>query len=205
MGEGLRVAIALVSSALGGTAAAITRYLASGADPIEMAILRWGIGFLCLLPSALLLKVKWPERRDWAAVAALGVCFFGLFFILYNLAMSYTTAARASLALATLPLHTMVVAALLRAERLTARTLILPLYHSMSEPEQESVAIALRECLARPPAGVRGARGSAEAGPVCRPPGVLSGTSTRPRRERRTSSRAAGPSPLTRPGRHGPS
>jgi drug/metabolite transporter (DMT)-like permease len=121
MAEGLGVAIALVSSALGGTAAAITRYLASGADPIEMAILRWGIGFLCLLPSALLLKVKWPERRDWAAVAALGVCFFGLFFILYNLAMSYTTAARASLALATLPLHTMVVAALLGAERLTAR------------------------------------------------------------------------------------
>jgi drug/metabolite transporter (DMT)-like permease len=121
MGEGTGVAIALVSSALGGTAAAITRYLAASADPIEMAILRWGIGFLCLLPSALLLKVKWPERRDWTAVAALGVCFFGLFFILYNMAMSYTTAARASLALATLPLHTMVVAALLGAERLTAR------------------------------------------------------------------------------------
>jgi hypothetical protein len=47
MGEAMGVAIALVSSALGGTAAAITRYLASGADPIEMAILRWGIGFLC--------------------------------------------------------------------------------------------------------------------------------------------------------------
>jgi drug/metabolite transporter (DMT)-like permease len=119
--EGTGVAIALVSSALGGTAAAITRYLAAGADPVEMAILRWGIGFLCLLPSALALQVKWPERRDWAAVAALGVCFFGLFFILYNLAMAYTTAARASLALATLPLHTMVVAALLGAERLTAR------------------------------------------------------------------------------------
>ena len=109
MGEGVGVAIALVSSALGGTAAAITRYLASGADPIEMAVLRWGIGFVCLLPSALLLKVKWPERRDWAGVIALGLCFFGLFFVLYNIAMSYTTAARASLALATLPLHTMVV------------------------------------------------------------------------------------------------
>jgi drug/metabolite transporter (DMT)-like permease len=120
-GEGAGVAIALVSSALGGTAAAITRYLAAGADPVEMAILRWGIGFLCLLPSALFLKVKWPERGDWAAVAALGACFFGLFFVLYNIAIGYTTAARASLALATLPLHTMVVAALLGAERLTAR------------------------------------------------------------------------------------
>ena len=34
-----------------------------------------------------------------------------MFFVLYNIAMSYTTAARASLALATLPLHTMVVGA----------------------------------------------------------------------------------------------
>jgi len=49
------------------------------------------------------------------------VCFFGLFFILYNIAVSYTTAARASLALSTLPLQTMVVGALLGIEPLTAR------------------------------------------------------------------------------------
>jgi drug/metabolite transporter (DMT)-like permease len=57
-------------------------------------------------------------------VALLGICFFGLFFILYNIAVSYTTAARASLALATLPLHTMVVGAILGVERLTARKVI---------------------------------------------------------------------------------
>ena len=114
MGEWVGVAIALVSSCLGGTAAAITRYLAGNTDPITLAILRWGIGFCCVLPVALLLKARWPQRRDWPAVAALGFCFFGLFFVLYNIAMSYTTAARASLALATLPLHTMVVGALAR-------------------------------------------------------------------------------------------
>ena len=121
MNEWAGVAIALVSSSLGGTAAAITRYLAGNTDPITLAILRWGIGFLCVLPAALLLKAKWPQRRDWPGVAALGFCFFGVFFVLYNIAMSYTTAARASLALATLPLHTMVVAALLRIEPLTMR------------------------------------------------------------------------------------
>ncbi|MGL9617199.1 DMT family transporter [Bradyrhizobium sp. U531] len=124
MGEWLGVAIALVSSGLGGTAAAITRYLVGGADPILLAILRWGIGFLCLLPCALLLRVRWPQPRDWPAVAGLGIAFFGLFFILYNIAVSYTTAARASLALATLPLHTMVVGAILGVERLTARKII---------------------------------------------------------------------------------
>jgi drug/metabolite transporter (DMT)-like permease len=51
----------------------------------------------------------------------LGLCFFGLFFVLYNIAIGFTTAARASLALATLPLHTMVVGALLGIEPLTLR------------------------------------------------------------------------------------
>ena len=121
MGEWIGVAIALVSSCLGGSAAAITRYLVGNADPITLAILRWGIGFACLLPTALLLGVRWPQRNDWLAVSLLGICFFGLFFILYNIAIGFTTAARASLALATLPLHTMVVGALLGIEPLTKR------------------------------------------------------------------------------------
>lgn len=121
MSEWLGVLIAVVSSALGGTAAAITRYLVGSADPITLAILRWGIGVLCVLPTALFLRVRWPQRSDWLAVAVLGICFFGLFFVLYNIAVSYTTAARASLALSTLPLQTMVVGALLGTEPLTKR------------------------------------------------------------------------------------
>jgi drug/metabolite transporter (DMT)-like permease len=124
LSEWIGVSIALVSSCLGGSAAAITRYLVGNADPVTLAILRWGIGFACLLPTALLLGVRWPPRSDLPAVAALGLCFFGLFFVLYNIAIGYTTAARASLALATLPLHTMVVGALLGIEPLTRRKTI---------------------------------------------------------------------------------
>lgn len=121
MSEWMGVLIAVASSSLGGTAAAVTRYLVGNADPLTLAILRWGIGFLCVLPVAFLLGVKWPQRRDWPGVVALGVCFFGLFFILYNIAMGYTTAARASLALSTLPLLTMIVGALLGVEKMTRR------------------------------------------------------------------------------------
>ncbi len=121
MNERLGVLIAIVSSGLGGTAAAVTRYLVGNADALTLAILRWGIGFLVVLPVALLLRARWPRRADWPAVAALGLCFFGLFFVLYNVAVSYTTAARASLALSTLPLQTMVVGALLGIEPLTWR------------------------------------------------------------------------------------
>jgi drug/metabolite transporter (DMT)-like permease len=74
-----------------------------------------------VLPMALVLRVRWPPRADWPSVAALGLAFFGLFFILYNIAVGYTTAARASLALSTLPLQTMVVGGLLGAEPLTLR------------------------------------------------------------------------------------
>ncbi|HEY4168335.1 MAG TPA: DMT family transporter [Reyranella sp.] len=122
MGEWVGVLIAVVSSALGGTAAAVTRYLVVGsADPLTLSILRWGIGFVCVLPVALALRVRWPARADWPAVALLGFAFYGLFFILYNIAVSYTTAARASLALSTLPLQTMIVGALLGIEALSWR------------------------------------------------------------------------------------
>src|SRR5580700_1538400 len=72
MGERVGVALALLSSMLGGTAAAVTRYLVADADPVTLAILRWGIGFFCVLPAALLLRVKWPPRADWPAIAGLG-------------------------------------------------------------------------------------------------------------------------------------
>ena len=96
MSELLGVLLELICSRLGGTAAAVTRDPVGNADPITLAILRWGIGFLCLLPVALVLRVRWPPRSDWLAVAALGLCFFGLFFGLYNIAVSFTTAARAA-------------------------------------------------------------------------------------------------------------
>ena len=113
--------MAIVSSCLGGSAAAVTRYLVANADAVTLAILRWGIGFLVLLPVALVLRVRWPARADLPAVVALGLCFFGLFFVLYNIAVGYTTAARASLALSTLPLQTMLAGAVLGVEKLTVR------------------------------------------------------------------------------------
>ena len=123
MGEWFGVLLAIVSSSLGGTAAAVTRYLVGNADPLTLAILRWGIGLCVVLPVAFVLGVRWPRRSDWPAVAGLGLCFFGLFFILYNIAIGYTTAARGSLALSTLPLQTMLVGGILGIEPLTLRKL----------------------------------------------------------------------------------
>ena len=117
----LGVAAAILSSSVGGTNTAVTRYAIGATDPITLAALRFGLGFILLLPIALAFRGRWPERRDWAAVAGLGILFFGVFMALFNAALRYTTAGRGALALSTLPLLTMAVGAALRIEPLSAR------------------------------------------------------------------------------------
>jgi drug/metabolite transporter (DMT)-like permease len=121
MNERIGVLAAVLSSALGGMAAAATRFVVGVIDPVTIAGFRFGGGFLFLLPLALILRSRWPHGRDWMGVALLGLMFFGFFFVIYNIALAHTTVARGTLALSTLPLMTMLAAALLGAERLTAR------------------------------------------------------------------------------------
>lgn len=115
------VLAAVASSAFGGMAAAVTRFVIGATDPVALAVFRFGLGFLFLLPVALVIRARWPRGRDWLGVAALGAMFYGVFFVVYGEALVYTTAARGSLAVSTLPILTMIVAALLGREPLTAR------------------------------------------------------------------------------------
>src|SRR5262245_28417412 len=119
MSERLGVLAGILSCTLGGSAGVATRYLAGTVEPETLATFRFGLGVLVLLPLAL--HVRWPRGRDWIGVTLLGVLFFAVFFVLFNLAFVYTTAARGALALSVLPLVTMVLAALLGVERLSRR------------------------------------------------------------------------------------
>ncbi|MCF3934576.1 DMT family transporter [Acuticoccus sp. M5D2P5] len=122
--ELLGILAAMLASALGGTAVGATRYLADALDPFTIGAVRFGGGFVLLLLIAFGRGERWPSRRDWGATAALGLLLFGLFPILFNAAMIFTTAARAALALSTVPLLTMVTGAVLRVEALKARKLV---------------------------------------------------------------------------------
>jgi drug/metabolite transporter (DMT)-like permease len=121
MSERIGVLIAVLSSSFGGTAGAVTRYVVGVIDPVTIAAFRFGIGVLVLLPIVLAMRSLLPRGRDWLGVSCLGVMFFAIFFVFYNIAMGFTTAARGALALSTLPLWTMAIAALLGAEPLTGR------------------------------------------------------------------------------------
>jgi drug/metabolite transporter (DMT)-like permease len=141
------VAAAVVSSALGGSAAALTRYAIGASDPVTLAAFRFGIGFLLILPLALAVGARFPQGNDRLAVAGLGILFFAVFFFAYNIAMSLTSAARGSLALSVLPLTTMLAAALLGREELTRRKTLGVLIAIAG------VAIALSAGLGDAPAG----------------------------------------------------
>jgi drug/metabolite transporter (DMT)-like permease len=145
--ERFGVAVAIASSAVGAAAAVATRYLIASADPFTLAALRFGGGVICLLPLALALRVRWPGRGDRLAVAGLGFMFFAVFFVFYNLALVYTTVARGTLALSTLPLMTMVVGAVLGIEALSGRKTVGVLIAMLG------VAAALASGLADAPAG----------------------------------------------------
>jgi len=119
MREHIGVWAGILSCTCGASAGVVTRYFAGTMDPDALAAFRFGLGFLVLLPLAL--RERWPRGRDWIGVALLGLLFFGVFFVLFNLAFTYTTAARGALALSALPLVTMALAALLGVERLTPR------------------------------------------------------------------------------------
>ena len=121
--EMIGVLAAALSSGLGGTSIGATRFVRNAVDPLAIGAFRFGLGFVFLLPVALLQRGKWPARADWTAVAGLGLLFFALFPILFNASLIFTTAARGALALSTLPLLTMVVAAVLGVEPLTMRKL----------------------------------------------------------------------------------
>jgi drug/metabolite transporter (DMT)-like permease len=147
MGELCGVLAAVLSSGLGGTSIGATRYLVNAIDPLAIGSFRFGIGFLLLLPVALLQGGRWPARRDWVGVTGLGMLYFGLFPILFNASLIFTTAARGALALSTLPLLTMVVGAALGSEALTMRKSLGVLIATLG------VAIALLSGLASAPLG----------------------------------------------------
>lgn len=118
-GEWRGVAAAAASSLLGGASVVATRFAIGATDPLMLALLRYGIGVLCLLPLVVAQRRAAVAAEDRWPIIGLGVLFFAVFPVLFNASLALTTAARGSLALSTLPLLTMTLAALWRAEALT--------------------------------------------------------------------------------------
>jgi drug/metabolite transporter (DMT)-like permease len=109
-----------------GAAIVASRFVVAEVPPLTLAMLRYAIGFLCLLPFALpaLPSLRALLRpRDLLAMAALGIVQFGILIALLNWGLRSVPAAPAALIFSLFPLLTLLLAAALGREQITARLL----------------------------------------------------------------------------------
>jgi drug/metabolite transporter (DMT)-like permease len=134
-----------------GAAIVASRFIVAEVAPLTLAMLRYAIGFACLLPFALPLlreTLRSVRGKDLWAMAALGTGQFGLLIALLNWGLLHVGAAQAALIFSLFPLLTLLLGAALGRERLT-RSLVLGVLLSIA-----GVALAL---LPKLQAGAQGA------------------------------------------------
>jgi drug/metabolite transporter (DMT)-like permease len=98
----------------------------SGLDelpPKLFALLRFCVASVCLLPLALLRGgvAALPRPRPWGTLALMGLTGVGLYYVLFNLALTYTNASQGSLVQSSLPAVTAGMAVLWLHEKVTRR------------------------------------------------------------------------------------
>src|SRR2546428_9750054 len=120
MARFLAAAAAAATGVQVGSAMVATRFVVDQTGPTSLALLRYAIGFCCLLPVLCLSAgpVRFA-RRDVLPIALLGITQFGILIALLNHGLRFIPSARAALIFATFPLLTMLVAAAVGHERLT--------------------------------------------------------------------------------------
>ena len=141
-----------------GAAIVASRYAVAEVPPLTLAMLRYAIGFCCLLPFAWGALAGAPREHhrapvaksralDLLAMAALGIGQFGVLIALLNFGLQHIGAAQAALIFSLFPLLTLLLSAALGRERITP-SLLLGVLISIA-----GVALALAPKLATPQPG----------------------------------------------------
>ena len=110
---------AAATGILVGATIVATRYVLDQTEPASLALLRYVIGFFCLLPPVLMSARVRFARPDILPIALLGIMQFGILIALLNLGLQSVPSALGALIFATLPLLTLLLSAALRQETLT--------------------------------------------------------------------------------------
>ncbi len=122
------------SSILVGAAIVASRFAIAEVPPLTLAMLRYAIGFCCLLPFAAQALRGAPRSArapvaksraiDLLAMAALGIGQFGVLIALLNFGLQHVGAAQAALIFSLFPLLTLLFAAAMGRERVTGPLLL---------------------------------------------------------------------------------
>jgi drug/metabolite transporter (DMT)-like permease len=113
----------LAAAAVGvqvGAAIVASRFVIGQTTPASLALLRYMIGFLCLVPALVMSRRVSIPPRDLVPIGLLGIVQFGVLIALLNYGLRSVPAGRGALLFATMPLLTLLFAAALGHERLTA-------------------------------------------------------------------------------------
>ncbi|MCP5370922.1 MAG: DMT family transporter [Hyphomicrobiales bacterium] len=89
-----------------GSTMVATRYVIGQTDPISLALLRYAIGVLLLVPPVLLAARVRFARADLLPIAALGIGQFGVLIALLNYGLQYIGSGLGALIFTTFPLFT---------------------------------------------------------------------------------------------------
>lgn len=103
-----------------------SRFVVAEVPPLTLALLRYAIGLLCLLPFALgglRAAARSARGRDLAAMAALGIGQFAVLIAFLNWGLQHVGAAQAALIFSLFPLLTLLLAAAMGRERVNGRLL----------------------------------------------------------------------------------
>ena len=111
---------ASLSAMLGGSTFVFTRYVVDSIDPFTLSFLRYGLTGLILF----LLSISVYINKKFAKADLIPMCFLGLAMItlfpnFMALGLEHTTAARAGLLYATMPLCTIIIAYFFNIEKIT--------------------------------------------------------------------------------------
>ena len=111
---------ASLSAILGGSTFVFTRYVVDSIDPFTLSFVRYGLTglILFLITISAFIKKKF-DKTDLLPMSVLGLSMITLFPNFMALGLEYTTAARAGLLYATMPLCTIIIAYLFKIEKIT--------------------------------------------------------------------------------------
>jgi len=115
----LPVLAAATASILGGTAVVFTRLLVGVSDATSIAFLRSASVAVVLAAFVFGARAVRFAPREVVRISALGVMMFGAYGWLFSAGLAYVPAARGAVVLATMPILTLVIAAVFGRERLT--------------------------------------------------------------------------------------
>jgi len=112
--------LASLSATLGGSTFVFTRFLIESIDPFTLSFIRYGLTglILFLISASVFLKIKF-NKKDLLSMGLLGIAMVTIFPNFMALGLEHTTASRAGLLYATMPLCTIIIAYLFKIEKLT--------------------------------------------------------------------------------------